>query len=71
MLLKHSAVLLAGALIMASLVDEPGNAAGNGLSQSASGVEAFIGVVPAERPYEPDIVFWDHVGPWPVLLAAL
>ena len=47
-LLKYFAVLLASALIAASLIARPANAAGDGLYQSASGVEAFIGVVPAE-----------------------
>ena len=44
---KCSAVVL-GALIAASVVAWPANAAGDGLYQSASGVEAFIGMVPAE-----------------------
>ena len=47
MFMKCSAVVLAGALIAASLAAWPANA-GNGLYQSASGVEAFIGLVPAE-----------------------
>jgi hypothetical protein len=46
--MKCAVVLIAGALIAASLAYGPTNAAGNGLHQSASGVEAFIGLVPAE-----------------------
>ena len=46
--LMQRPVLIAGALIAALLVAGAANAAGDGLYQSASGVEAFIGVVPAE-----------------------
>ena len=42
------AVLLAGALVAAALTGNAAKATGDGLYQSASGVEAFIGVVPAE-----------------------
>jgi hypothetical protein len=47
MFMKCSAVVLGGALIAALLAAWPANA-GDGLYQSASGVEAFIGLVPAE-----------------------
>ena len=46
--MQRSAGLLAGVLIAASLAGAPANATGDGLYQSASGVEAFIGVVLAE-----------------------
>ena len=45
--MQRSAVL-AGALIAASLAGTQANAVGDGLYQSVAGVEAFIGVVPAE-----------------------
>ena len=48
MFMNRFVVLLAGALSAASIADGPANAAGDGLYQSASGVEAYIGVVPAE-----------------------
>jgi hypothetical protein len=43
-----SAVLIMGGLMAASPVASVANTAGDGLHQSASGVEAFIGVVRAE-----------------------
>ena len=46
--LMQRSVLIAGAVIAASLVAGAANAAGDGLYQSASGVEAYIGMVPAE-----------------------
>ena len=60
MFMKRSAVLLVGTLIVASLADVPANAAGDGLYQSASGVEAYVGVVPAEitkghEPAQPEV----------------
>jgi hypothetical protein len=54
--LNHKAILafmqrsavLAGALVAAALTGAQANAAGDGLYQRNAGVEAFIGVVPAE-----------------------
>jgi hypothetical protein len=54
--LNHKATLafmqrsafLGGALVAAALTGAQANAAGDGLYQSNAGVEAFIGVVPAE-----------------------
>lgn len=48
MFMQRTAVLLAGALVAAALTGAPADAAGDGLYAGASGVEAFIGVVPAE-----------------------
>ena len=49
MFLKCSAVILAGMLVADALTGSAAaKATGDGLHQSASGVEAFIGVVPAE-----------------------
>lgn len=48
MLMKRFTVFLSGVLLAAALFHGPANAAGDGLYQKASGVEAYLGVVPAE-----------------------
>lgn len=48
MLMKRFTVLLSGVLLAAALFHGPANAAGDGLYQKVSGVEAYLGVVPAE-----------------------
>ena len=48
MLARSFVVLLAGGLISSALAEVPAKAAGDCLYQSASGVEAYIGVVPAQ-----------------------
>ena len=58
MLMKRFPFLLVGALLAAAHFHGPANAAGDGLYQKASGVEAYLGVVPAEitkghKPTEP------------------
>ncbi len=48
MLMKRFPFILVGALLAAAHFHGPANAAGDGLYQKASGVEAYLGVVPAE-----------------------
>ena len=59
MFMNGFAALLAGALIAAVLAGGAADAAGDGLHQSASGVEAYVGLVPAEitkghKPTQPE-----------------
>jgi hypothetical protein len=53
--MKRFIVLLSGVLLAATLFHGPANAAGDGLYQKAQGVEAYLGVVPAEitKDHEP------------------
>lgn len=48
MRINRLALFLTGAILAAVLSFEPGRAAGDGLYKKASGIEAYLGVVPAE-----------------------